>query len=256
MPRIDENARLAELRTAAEIGAEAYNNAMLEEKFSDAAKLATDIDELVKEYNSIMQNITFKACKDSDDPMLAAVTKLEYGVIAAKDQKSEDSKVPVKIIVDKVKQIDLAKLHKFCGGIGNDQNWIYMVENFNFVMTARIAKELGVSPERLKEISDSYAMSKIARDMGSSVDGADPTSNTQIQEKVSQCVEAMIGGEFAKKIVSRDAKYLIRVYSGKSRKTSLTVKCSNHNYMRGYMMDICHHLVTGKPYDVEFKAAK
>ena len=45
------------------------------------------------------------------------------------------------------------------------------------------------------------------------------------------------------------------VYSRKSRK-ALTVTCANHKYMRGYLMEICHRIVTGKAYELEFKATK
>ncbi len=52
--------------------------------------------------------------------MFTAVTTLSFVTIGVKDEQKGDDKVPVRAIVDKERQIDLLKLHKYCGSIGAD----------------------------------------------------------------------------------------------------------------------------------------
>ena len=87
--------------------------------------------------------------------MLAAVTTLSYVTIGVKDEQKGDDKVPVRTIVDKERQIDLFKLHKFCGTIGADENWLHAAQKMNLLLTAQKAKDLGLDP---KAVNDSYAM--------------------------------------------------------------------------------------------------
>ena len=165
--------------------------------------------------------------------------------IRAKDTKVGDEKIPVRVIEDSEKAIDLLKLHKaVSGGIGKDTNWASMIEKLNFLMTAQKAVDLGIDP---KSVHDSYAMSDIARqiDMGKT-----PTSKTNILKTVQAIVTAMVGEEF--KATSHDVNYLFSVYSRKNRK-ALTVSCANHKYMRQYMMEICHRIVEGKSYALDYR---
>ena len=93
-------------------------------------------------------------------------------------------------------------------------------------------------------------MSEIAKqiDMGKT-----PTSKTNILKTLQTIITAMLGDEV--KATSHDVNYLMSVYSRKNRK-ALTVTCANHKYFRGYLAEICNHIVTGNPYDVDFKKAK
>jgi hypothetical protein len=60
----------------------------------------------------------------------------------------------------------------------------------------------------------------------------------------------MIGEEY--KPVSHDVNYLMTIFAKKNRK-ALSVTCANHRYMRNYIMEICHRIVSGESYDVQFK---
>ena len=71
--------------------------------------------------------------------------------------------------------------------------------------------------------------------------------------RLTAIVQAMIGEEY--KPVSHDVNFLLSVYSRKSRK-ALTVSCANHKYLRGYIAEICHRIVTGKSYEVDYKKVK
>lgn len=250
----------AELRERAEMLARIYNESVqtgeyapkIEVKDGDdvTSMLVRDyLEQTVNEYTSIARKECFDALKETADPMLEAVKQLTYPTIRIVDKKEgeENQKIPVTTIENTEKQIDLAKLNKHCGGIGKDNNWLHMIEKFNFLMTAQKAVELGIAPNA---INDSYAMSEIAKGYDL---GKNPASKTNLLKTLQLIVNAMIGEEY--KAVSHDVNFLLSVYSKKSRK-ALTVTCANHRYMRGYVMEICHRIVTGKTYAVEFKAVK
>ena len=202
---------------------------------------------VIGEYTSISREICFETLMAAEDPMFAAVLTLEYPTIRIVDKK-DDNKVPVRSIEDSTKYIDLLKLHKkVSGGIGKSKNWHLMIEKLNLLMTAQKATDLGINP---KSVNDSYAMSDIAK----AIDlGQNPTSKTKILATVQSIVTAMIGAEYKAK--SHDVNFLFSVYSKKSRK-ALTVTCANHKYMRQYMMEICHRIVTNGSYAIDYKKVK
>lgn len=242
--------KLHELYEKAENLVKAYNEANQTGALADAVKASKDLEEVIGDYTNTARTIVFDECAATEDPMLEAVKRLSFQTIAVKDDKAEGTEIPVRIIVEKEKQIDLLKLHKYItGGIGADKNWPYMIEKFNMLLTARKAEELGIDPT---SINDSYAMSEIARGFDL---GKNPASKTKILDTLRNIVGAMVGEEFMPNVNSHDVAFLLSVYSKKSRK-ALTVTCANHKFMRGYVMEICHRVVTGKVYDVEYRTAK
>lgn len=248
MTREEKTKRLQELRASAEEQVKAYNEAMQEGKFEEMSKLDESITETVNEYTSIVRDMCFEDCAASADPMLTAVTMLSFITIGVKDSKKGDEKVPVREVIERERQIDLFKLHKYVdGGIGQNKDWVYMIEKLNFLMTAQKCVDLGIKPDA---VNDSYAMSDIAKSYDL---GKNPASKTNLLKTLTAIVQAMLGEDY--KPVSHDVNFLLSVYSRKNRK-ALTVTCANHKYMRGYVMEICHRLVTGKTYAVDFKAVR
>ena len=201
----------------------------------------------VAEYTSRSCDACFAVLMANENPMLAACIMLQYPSIRIVDKRDEN-KIPIRTIEDAEKYIDLLRLHKKVnGGIGNDKNWHLMIEKLNLLMTAQKAIDLGINP---KSVNDSYAMSDIAK----AIDlGKTPTSKTNILKTVQMVVSAMIGEEY--KATSHDVNFLFSVYSKKNRK-ALTVSCANHKYMRQYVLEICHRIVTGASYELDYKKIK
>ena len=241
--------KLTGLRSEVDTLVSNYNEAYQAGKFEDAMKASKAIEEKVNEYTSVARDDCFEACKNSPDPMLTAVTVLSFITIGVKDEQKGDDKIPVRIVVDKERQIDLFKLHKYCGdkGIGADPKWLYMAEHLNMLLTAQKAQDLGLDP---KTVNDSFAMSNIAREIDL---GKNPTSKTNMLKTLQSIVTAMLGEQY--KATSHDVNFLMSVYSRKNRK-ALTVTTANHKALRGYLAEICHRIVTGKKYAVDFKAVK
>lgn len=241
--------KLNGLRTEVEGLVSSYNEAYQAGKFEEAMKLSKAIEEKVNEYTSVARDDCFEACKNSADPMLTAVTVLSFITIGVKDEQKGDDAIPVRIVVEKERQIDLFKLYKYCGekGIGADPKWLYMAEQLNMLLTAQKAKDLGLDP---KKVNDSFAMSNIAREIDL---GKSPTSKTNILKTLQSIITAMLGEGY--KAASHDVNFLMSAYSKKNRK-ALTITTANHKTLRGLLAEICHRIVTGKTYAVDYKAVK
>lgn len=249
MTNEERRCKMQEIRDGLETKVQEYNAAFQEKKFDEASRLDGEIAESVDEYTGLARVLCFEECKQTGDPMMAAVKKLSFKTIGTHDGKEGEGKIPVRRVIDKEQQIDILKLHNYCQGIGADHTWPYMVEKFNLLLTAQKAVELGIDP---KTVNDSYAMSENARKISM---GQTPTSNTQVLKQLRMVISAMIGEEFANKATSHDVNFLKSVYSRKSRK-ALTVACANNKYLRGYLLEIAHQIVTERGYNLDFKKVK
>ena len=225
-----------------------YNDAIQNGKpMSDLIEIHDAIDEALKDYASYQKYLAFKRCAAAPDPMLAAIDEFTYGVFKFVEEVEEGKKFPIASLAPTSKPIDLLQLHKFIdGGIGQDKNWPYIVEAFNAKLTARVGVAIGLDPEK---ISDSYAMSNIARDIEL---GKNPTSNTNLLKTMRSVVTAMVGEEFGKKVTSHDVAYLLECYSKKSRK-ALTLTVANHKGLRAIMTDVCRAVTHGESYSLDYK---
>lgn len=225
-----------------------YNSLMKDANFTEAEKASNAVSEFVKEYAAVAQKNQFEVFHASNNPMLEAVKQLTYPVLTVKNSVDEKTSVPIKVIDTKDAYIDLLKLQKYIGeNIGKEENWEYMIENFNFRMTLGVAKDLGIDT---KKINDSYAMNKLAKEME---DGKAVVSNTKKLAVLQEIITAMLGDGY--KVNSHDVAYLNNIYCKKGKK-ALTVVCSNHRYMRQYIAEIAHRVVCGEKYGVEYKAKK
>lgn len=247
MTREEGTAKLATLRATVDEQVKVYNDAVQNGRFEESTKADKAMTDTINEYTATVRDMCFEECKSTDDPMLTAVKTLSYVTIVVKDEQKGDDKVPVRVIVDKERQIDLLKLDKYCGGIGADKNWMHVAQKMNFLLTAQKARDLGLDPAK---VNDSYAMSEIARQFDM---GKNPTSKTNMLRTLQMVVTAMLGDGY--KATSHDVNFLLSVYSKKNRK-ALVVSCANHRNFRGYVMEVCHRIVTGKTYELEYKTKR
>ena len=234
-----------DIRKAVEELCTSYNEAFQEKKYDVASGIEEDMTKLINQYTAQAREDCFNEIKTYDDPMLEAVKRLTFTTIRIKDIKQGDDKIPVRTIEEVEKPIDVLRLHNSVkGGIGADKQWMYKIEKFNMLMTAQKCIDLGQDP---KEVYDCMTMQKISKEIDM---GKNPTSKTKILATLTGVVQAMIGEEY--KPVSHDVNYLMTIFAKKNRK-ALSVTCANHRYMRNYIMEICHRIVSGESYDVQFK---
>ncbi len=238
-----------ELKAHAEDLVTAYNECYQDAKFDTAQKLNSKLEETVNKYTSIAREEVFNQCKAAEDPMLEAVKVLVYKTIRVKVSKVGESKIPVSSIEEAEKYIDLLKLNKAVnGGIGHDKKWLYMIEKLNMHLTIQTAKELGV--KNVGDINKSFAMQEASKQIAL---GKNPCSNTSMLKTLQSIVTAMLGD--GHKAVSWDVKFIHKAYCKKGKK-ALTIVCANNKQLTQYIAEVCHRIVTGELYSVEYKKIK
>jgi hypothetical protein len=243
MTKAERTIKMAALRTDLDALVVKYNE---EEKVAERDKLDEDIKALVNEYTAHCRAICFEECLEAPDPMIEAVTRLTYETIAVKDETDEgNTGVKTRVVVKADKAIDLMKLHqKSPNGIGHDKNWAHVAQKMNYLMTVQVCKDLNVD---VKELATNYEMSEIAKSIEM---GNNPTSNTNLLKTLQQVITAMLGEDY--KALTWDVNYLKRIYSKKGKK-ALSVSVANHANFRKYIAEICHRIVTGGVYTVDYK---
>ena len=87
MTREENIAKLAQLRSDAEALVKDYNDAIQNGKYEDATKAEKAMTEKVNEYTATVRDMCFEDCKNTDNPMLTAVTTLSYVTIGVKDEQ-------------------------------------------------------------------------------------------------------------------------------------------------------------------------
>ena len=85
MTREENTAKLAQLRSETEALVKDYNDAIQNGKFEDASKADKAMTEKINEYTATVRDMCFEDCKNTDNPMLTAVTTLSFVTIGVKD---------------------------------------------------------------------------------------------------------------------------------------------------------------------------
>lgn len=255
---------LAELRTEAETLAQRWNDEWQNEKFADAVKTREELDNIVGDHINTARNECFAACAEAENPIIAAVTLLTFDTIKVHEDKpkADGPKFPTLSIADTTKPIDLIRFDSYCRksghpkGIGTAEDWIYQSQKFNMLMTASAALDLRGSDDHrkpsdiVKTVSDSMAMHQIARELDM---GDCPTSKTAKTELLSKVIAAMVGEGY--KVTTHDLRFLEMAFTKKGKR-ALTITASNHKQVVGILAEICHKLVTGRTYEVDYKKIK
>lgn len=255
---------LMELRAEAEVLAQKFNDEYQSEKFADAIKTREELDNVIGDYVNTARNECFAACAAADDPIIAAVTLLTFDTIKVKEEKpkADGPKFPTLSIEDTTKPIDLIRFDSYCRksghpkGIGTAKDWIYQSQKFNMLMTASAALDLRGSDDHrkpsdiVKTVSDSMAMHQIARELDM---GDCPTSKTAKTELLSKVIAAMVGDGF--KVTTHDLRFFEMAFTKKGKR-ALTITASNHKQVVGILAEVCHKLVCGKAYEVDYKKIK
>lgn len=242
MSKEQMEAKLTELRAKAEDQAQKRNEALNVSDLDAANEAEYEGKEAVDEYNTLVRKRCFAECKAAEDPMLEAVKRMTYEGIAYEDKKGKDDDFSVRKVIPKAKKIDLLRLHEYCGGIGKDTKWRYMVERMCALVTINTSSDI-------ESAQIDYPLSDIARTFNFSEE-ANMKSVTSTQKAMQIVVNAMIGDEY--KVYPRDANYLRHIWTEKGKGVQ-TVRSATLNKMAEYMLEVCNRIVTNGVYKMENK---
>lgn len=234
-----------------------YNEFFAEAKFSEASKALNDATEAVNKYTANARAIAFDKIMEANDPLAEACRQYVFDSIAIKDVKQQGSVLAVKRVEETEKVISLEALQRFAKDtkgvkIGADEEWLDAIHHLNYLMTIQTAESLGIDPS---EIRDCYRIKDVAKEyklgIAHAADGA-----TQTLAAINKIVGMMLKNETHYDPAGRhEVTYLNRVYSKKGRKC-LSVTVASHKQMVQIIMEICHKLLTGTAYSVDYKRAK
>lgn len=233
-----------------------YNAALRENDFAKMARIESELKEAEKAYATQSQNELFDVCKKSENPVLKAVELYTYPILAHKRVMDDGVFIGFELVEDRVKQLDLVKLCKWCD---MSHLWEYKVERLGNLLCMRVANELGLSKAQVAQIEKLYYMNALARK--AEMTGAVPTSNTQLVKLLQEVIDSILfvagdNPEMNKyRCNNRDVAYFLACYTKRGRK-ELSVSVAKNSYVHTLVMDVMHRIVTGKVYDVEFKMVK
>lgn len=243
---------LEEIRQSATANVEKYNMAIIESRYEDAKSIMNDIETDVSEHVDLAQRECFAAIRNGHstiEAMIEACKQMQFESIRAREVKDSETGTTFWVLEDVLKNIDLMKLHKFCApnGIGADVNWIHTVQKFNCLLTAQVCTDLGIKPT---DVLNTYSMSDVAKQIDM---GKNPCSTTNLKNTMKTVIQQMIGEQYTP--VAADTKYLMYVYAKAGRKVG-QVSTANHKSLTWYLANVCHRLITGSEYTVDYKKAK
>lgn len=249
---------IADIRADLETCVNAYNAAVNDEntKAADLEKLDNETSELEKEYARAAFHAAALELLDSDAPMLAAVTALNFEILKHKDAEDENG-IKSRKLVTAERPLDFVSLESFFAErgkkFGAESAWVYKVAAFNRLLCMRTAESIGAD---VKTVAEKFATPTQARDINL---GKTPTSNTQLLKQLQIIIDSMLYVEGEKgniyKANSHDVGYLLSLYAKKGRGV-LSVAAARPKYLEKLIAEILHRIVTEKSYNIEFKEKK
>ncbi len=238
----ESKARLTELKANAMELAEEFNEFFQGGKTDEFLATEKKLKEVVDSYNEIAQKIFFEECKATENPLIHAITVLEFDAIHASDKSEKDSKFKVKTITDKKKIVDLLRLEKHCGVIGADPTWRQKLNELYCVFVIKGCSDIGKDPI---EFHGSENMRKLVKVFDLKKDGV---TGKQLVKYMQPVIDAMIGE--GHKVLTHDRNWvdgdIVSVKKGKK----LTKNIIKNKPFISLIAQVCHHLVTGIPYDM------
>lgn len=245
---------LSELRTSIVEQIGLFNKALKENDFSGMARAEAELKEVETQYGDLKATEIFDEVAENENPIKAGIIKYWYPVLSHKNIREDGRVVGIELIEDRMKQIDLIKLAKYCN-IKSD--WQYTIEKFNQLLCLRAAHELKLTKAQIEKISNSFYMNKLAKAVEF---GETPDSNTQICKQLQKILDEMVFEENGKgknvfKVNNHDVAYLLMCYTKKGR-NALSVATAKHSFVNRLIMDVEHRAILEKQYDLEYKVSK
>lgn len=181
--------------------------------------------ELEAAYGNRKLHETYDELLQTTNPIKECVLKLQYTTLKVQDK--EEEKIMICKVVEKSVDLNPYGLVEYADKKNQkvESTWTHMSQKLNWLMCIRLGQALGDpvwATENLKNVSDSFMMSAIARDIDLTgtvtEDGKkkpDPLSNKQIIATMSNIITTMVGDPVTCK--SCDVTYLENAFGKKGK---------------------------------------
>lgn len=232
----------------------AFNKAVSENSARNQAKAESALAETKKSLNAANRDLVISKILDSTEDKAERLRKicttLVYSTKYAKISEDKETKRKVAKVETRENLLDVSVSNS---EFGNDPKWFAAIEKLGYLLTLRVAKGLGVSPEEAAEDYSSYRMTQAAQEFSLHATGNDDlytVSNNKLTTVVKDIVGYMIGDDYKGKVTNHDAFFLITTFT-RDGKVPLSVRTKKSNKLSQTLMMICNKALTGNQYTVE-----
>lgn len=262
---------LNECKTTLETLIAEYNDALNAETVdkNSAERIASRMDEVSKEAKKIQRDLTVALLLKDADPIVAAAKQLTFTAPAARLVKDKGVVIraeyedrvyrlkPDALTQEIVKIAPTESRFPKSGVYTHGRAWIYRAEKLGFLMALQTLEELGASEEAITALKTTYRMTKEATLDDLKLSG---TSQTQFVKALQGVVDLMMfipdeKGENSVKVYGRDAKFFRECFARHGKGVG-SLAVLQGKKVCDYIFEICHMILTGKSYSVEFKVSK
>lgn len=257
-------ATMQEIKTTLETKAQEYNGLLLEKKYDKIPTITKEMDELVQDYAKKAKEEFIETSKAAENPLIDALTRLTYTVVAYRDVADKETSVVTRTITDKTRQISLADLYTAMPSKFRASNWKYYVEKLNLLMCLWVAMELGAPGSEIEKIKSDFRMDAAARDISM---GKTPTSNTQLLAQVQTTMDQILYDEETVtvkgktqtrnryRVTSHDVVFLRHAYTKLGREVK-HISCLNHAKLALVLAQIMNEKLTNTGYKADYAVNK
>lgn len=238
------------------------------EDLSVSNKALKVIDEKIKAFNAKSKEIYIEDAVTSGSSiqiMNKVILEPRYTTL----KLDKDKEIGTYSVGEAQKFIDIAEVHGAAkGGIGVSKDWVYKALKLNYVMAVRTSEEIKKDPDAAKKVMESYEMKDAVRAVLFPA-GIDPLkdadhkpkeniiSNKNVVAALKIVIEAMIGKEFADKIISYQASYLTKSYTTHDKKAlGGGIKTANDKQFVRILADICYNVMKNEEFAVSIPNCK
>lgn len=240
------------------------------EDVAERVSLTKDLDAKIKSNNDYARDIYVEdaiTSGNSETIMMKCLRNPTYDTL----RTSEDDDTGSIETVKAAKFIDFTYLHKKAkGGIGKDATWVHVARKFNFLMAIRTFVGISGNKEALEEMIGNYSanMKDVVKGITfeasedpSNDPGTKPdkfiVSNKTVLNAMKKTITAMIGEEYAKKLISYHVRYLIMAYTQHDRKVvGGGLKTLNDKQFIRVLTDVCLNVMTDGEFKLNIPGAK
>lgn len=257
-------ATMIEIKATLESKAQEYNGLLLEKKYDKIPAITKEMDELVQEYAKKAKEEFLETSKAAENPLIDALTRLTYNVVAYRDMADKETGVVTRTITDKTRQIALADLYSAIPSKFRNAQWKYYVQKLNLLMCLWVAMELGAPGSEIEKIKSDFRMDAAARDISM---GKTPTSNTQLLAQVQTTIDQILYDEESVtvkgktqnrnryRVTSHDVVFLRHAYTKLGREVK-HISTLNHNKLALVLAQIMNEKLTNTGYQADYAVNK
>lgn len=210
------------------------------------------IGEELKEYKRQSLNVALYNLKKEADPMRKAVELVTYGTKRFKHDRVEGVEVGAHI-EPSTDRLNLVQVAKYCG---KPTDFQYDIEKLAQLVAVRVVEDLNEELDERKaaevaRIKAKYRISDKGRKLD---DGPNPTSNTQLVNRVQALVDKVFPGG-ALKVMNRDIAFILNGFTKVSKEVG-TIDIGQSKLMLRLFTDMMNRKVTNANYAVIYKETK